>query len=304
MVVSSRTFRSMLFAASVLAGIALQFPVMAQQVTGSMQEALQKAEQGDAEVQYAAAYAALSAEDTPEELLSEAVRLLQKSASAGHAASQYLLGVVYLNGHGVTRNPALAWQSLQAAAKSGNNEARNALGQMLHKGNGVPRDPAAAAEWFRLAAAEGNNEAMANLGFLYMNGLGVTKDLQKGLELTQTAADAGVTEAQHNLGWIYEKGEAIDKNIAEALRWYLLAAENGYGPAQLNAGFIYATGEAGGEMREQLTQAVKWFALASTSADSKLQNTARGAIKHMVERVPAEIIDGGLQAARKWAWTH
>ncbi len=304
MIVSYRVVRSMLLAAGLLASTALSAPVAAQQAAGGMQQSLRQAEQADPQAQFVAAHAALSADEESPEILKQAVLLLEKSANAGFAPAQHLLGVVYLNGHGVNRDPARAWQFFQTAAKAGSNDARNALGQMLHKGNGVPADAAAAAEWFALAAGEGNREAMANLGYLYMNGLGVEKNPQKGLELTRAAAEAGVTEAQHNLGWIYEKGVVADKNVAEALRWYLLAAENGYAPAQLNAGFIYATGEAGGDMREQLTQAVKWFALASASGDSKLQDTARGAIKHMVQRVPPEVMDDGLQAARKWTWTH
>ena len=110
--------------------------------------------------------------------------------------------------------------------------------------------------------------------------------------------------AQHNLGWMYANGKGVEKDPKEAVRWYLLAADQGYGASQLNVGFIYAKGEAGGDVRGQLVDAVKWFALASNSPDKSISETAKKAVVYVAQRQTPDILTDGMDQAKKWAYNH
>jgi TPR repeat protein len=56
-----------------------------------------------------------------------AVNLLEKAAILGHAGAQAQLGVRYLRGQGVTRDPDRAKSWLERAADQGNREAAKRL---------------------------------------------------------------------------------------------------------------------------------------------------------------------------------
>jgi TPR repeat protein len=270
---------------------------------------LASADAGNADSQYAAAALILlggmpptanMALSDPAKASGLAVKYLADAAAKGNAPAQYLLGTLYLEGRGVTADVPRAKALFVSAAEAGNTDAQNALGQMLRKGLAGPRDDKAAASWFEKAAAQGNMLALTNLGYMYSNGLGVPQNEEKALDMTRRAASAEVEEAQHNLGWMYQQGRGVAQSTPEAVSWYRRAAEQGYSPSALNIGFIFAKGEAGGEIRDQMVEAVKWFALAATSSDAAIRETAKKAIAYVAERVPPEVMLDGSEAAQKW----
>lgn len=311
---STTWLQAMLIAGSLVAAFpALSYGQSAPTSKGLSGDLVAKAEAGDAQAQFEAAYLVLAREQTDKSIPSlsdeqkaqaTAVRYLQEAAKSGRADAEHLLGSVYLAGIGVAKDESRAKELFRRSAEAGDADGENALGQMLFKGQAGERDDTAAVEWFEKAVAQGHKAAMANLGYMYAQGRGVAKDEKKALELTRAAAVAGVREAQHNLGWLYEHGRGVDKDSAEAVRWYAAAAEQGYGPAQLNVGFIYAKGEAGGDVRDQLVTAVKWFALASTSGDETVRTTAKKAIVYIAQRQKPDIIADGVGEAKKWVWAH
>jgi len=74
----------------------------------------------------------------------EAVRWLQAAAQQENAVAQYSLGVMYIEGLGVKRDPAIAADSPQAADQ-GHASAQYNLGLMLAQGDGVPQNEQEAA---------------------------------------------------------------------------------------------------------------------------------------------------------------
>ena len=268
------------------------------------------ADAGKADAQYAAAALILMGgmpaeahrllrDKTEAEAL--AVKYLRAASAQGHAPAQHLLGTLFLSGRGVKADPAKAKDLFLSAVSSGNTDAQNALGQMLRKGLGGARDDKAAVAWFEKSAAAGNMLALTNLAYMYGAGSGVPKDEAKALELTMRAAAAQVPEAQHNLGVMYYEGKGTAKSTPDAVAWYRRAAEQGYSPSALNIGFIYAKGEAGGEVRAQLVEAVKWFALAAISSEDRIRETARKALSYVAERAPPDVMLDGSDAAQKWS---
>ena len=94
-------------------------------------------------------------------------------AEAGDAITQFGLGAMYWNGHGVTKDYAESARWFRLSAEQGYADAQHYLGVMLSKGQGVPQDYAEALKWYRLAAKQGFANAQSNLGVVYQLGHGV-----------------------------------------------------------------------------------------------------------------------------------
>jgi TPR repeat protein len=69
----------------------------------------------------------------------------------GNADAQYHLARIYLDGHGVARDPRQAARWLTLAANKGQYQAQAMLGSMLFKGDAVPREAARGLMWLTLA---------------------------------------------------------------------------------------------------------------------------------------------------------
>jgi TPR repeat protein len=140
--------------------------------------------------------------------LPRAVELLRKAAEAEIGDAQHGLGVLYLQGRGVTRNPAEAARWFQRAARNGNlaGEVEHAI--LLFNGEGVRADEALAAKGFRRAAARGNAIAQNRLARLYASGRGVPQNKVEAAAWHMAAAAQGLSDA-----WLDEalKGLGADE---------------------------------------------------------------------------------------------
>ena len=110
----------------------------------------------------------------------EAFILLQEPANAGHAKSQYYMGMFY------------------------------------HNGLGVLEDASEAAKWYKLAAEQGDAISQFYLGYFYGNGLGVPKNDQEAAKWYFKAANQGIMEAQYNLATMYQNGVGVIQNFEKA----------------------------------------------------------------------------------------
>lgn len=82
----------------------------------------------------------------------QAFLMLKPHAKQGHAGAQYVLGQMYADGTGVTKNPNTAVKLFKQAAEQNHLGAANTLGKMYASGLGVPQDDKEATKWFTLAA--------------------------------------------------------------------------------------------------------------------------------------------------------
>ena len=101
-----------------------------------------------------------------------ALELAQADAKKGDPAAHTLIGRIYGEGFGVSRNAAAAAQWYTRGAELGDVNAMFALGLIAAQGRGVKKDRLAAAEMFEQAARKGHAEANYNLGLLFLNGDG------------------------------------------------------------------------------------------------------------------------------------
>ncbi len=83
----------------------------------------------------------------------------RQKAEQGHAEAQYMLGFMYLGGHGVAKDGAEAATWFRRAAEQGHAEAQTGIGLAYYKGHGMPQDYTSAYMWFKLASASGDERA-------------------------------------------------------------------------------------------------------------------------------------------------
>jgi TPR repeat protein len=86
----------------------------------------------------------------------QAVDPLRALADRGDPAAQYRLGMDYLNGRNVRKDPAKAVYWLRKSAMQGYSWAQVWLGLAYKNGWGVPKNGKKALKWWRRAAEEGN----------------------------------------------------------------------------------------------------------------------------------------------------
>jgi len=148
-------------------------------------------------------------------------------AEAGDANSQYGLGVIFENGHGVGRDYREAAEWYLGAAEQGHTGAQFNLGHLYRLGAGVPPSMDEAVRWWQAAADQGLTQAQVLMGLAYQRGDGVAANAETAVELFTLAADQGYPPGQYALGFAYETGSGVERNIDTARHYYELAAAAG-----------------------------------------------------------------------------
>ena len=116
-------------------------------------------------------------------------------------------------------------------AEAGDAQSQFGLGMMLENGHGVPPDPEKAFQWYLRAADQGMSEAQLSLGSLYEHGRGVARDPERAVELYLNAAEQGNAQAQYNLAAHYLGGEGIAPDRELGIAWLRRSAAQRYGRA-------------------------------------------------------------------------
>jgi len=101
---------------------------------------------------------------------------LASLAGSGCVSAQVYLGLDYIYGRDVRRDPVRAVSWLRRAASSGDIYAQYTVADMYAGGQGVERSWSKAAYWYRRAAGHGSAYAQGRLGALYAQGRGVARD--------------------------------------------------------------------------------------------------------------------------------
>ena len=166
-------------------------------------------------------------------------------SGAGYSG-ETVIGALFLDGTGVTRDPAAAREWFEYGLARPGSQRGNALymlGMMYSKGDGVNQDQNKALELWHKAADENHPGALSLLGRASMEGkLGLDKDAASGLAFLERAANGGDVAASMYLGRIYAKGEGVAQDMERALKWYQQAASAGDPHAQYIVGLAYLDG--------------------------------------------------------------
>jgi TPR repeat protein len=148
-------------------------------------------------------------------------------ANGGNLGAELVLGLDYLNGTGVAKNPTQAARWLQLAAEGGEPVGQYWFATLYDRGIGVPANAALAFHWYQTAAIQGNRRAIYDLAVAYAVGRGTKPDMTKAAQWFRSAAQLGSIDAQYNLGVLYERGQGVPQSLNDAYKWYAIAAVSG-----------------------------------------------------------------------------
>uniref|UniRef100_A0A7S4JQT6 SAM domain-containing protein n=1 Tax=Guillardia theta TaxID=55529 RepID=A0A7S4JQT6_GUITH len=153
----------------------------------------------------------------------------RKAAEQGHARAQVNLAI-YLSGKGKGGPPNVTEAALwyEKAAQQDDMRAQRMLGVCYMEGVGVDKDPYMAVKWYAKAARQNDTKAQYNLAIAYMDGVGVVKDEHKAAKWFWRAANLGDAQAMYNLGCLYAEGVGVARDTSKASRWFAEAASRGF----------------------------------------------------------------------------
>ena len=213
----------------------------------------------------------------------------RQQAIHGDAKAQNVLGTMYMNGEGVTKDYQQAVLWFRKAAKGNNADALFNLGTIYEKGLGVHQDYDQASRWYLQARDQGHSkadsridriddvlatldcdadagsaEAQVVLGELYANGNGVPQSDEQAAELYLKSAEQGNTKAQVKLGIAYAEGKGVPQDDEQAVAWYRKAIEQDYAPAKYSLAGMYFKGKG---VPKDKVYAYAWLSLAVAQGD-------------------------------------
>ncbi len=206
-------------------------------------------------------FAAYFAKDWPS-ALTEFRRLVEQ----GNGAAQHALGVMYLNGEEVPRNPVVAYALFNLAANGG-------------YANSVSARKQAAQSMSKRAVSEARGLSVT----MVISG-GVIDHIEEYLSRSlpeaemyeagrlpgesdthyakrlKPLAEQGDPEAQIRLGEIYRVSFVVRRSPTTALKWFRQAAENGSAEAQFKLGDMLKDGQG---TRQDYAEALRWYRQAA-----------------------------------------
>jgi uncharacterized protein len=194
----------------------------------------------------------------------QALSWLQFRAAQNAPDAQFLLGYLYEQGKGLSRDFTKAAENYRSAALQGYAAAENNLGAMYRRGNGVPLDMALAFHWFYLAAQHGSPAAQQNLGTLYYLGYPTHPDYVQAAKWYRASAEQGYSLGQSSLAFCYLKGIGVRRDDSQAAHWALLAAEQGQPRAEALLAYLYEHGKG---LPLDYVAAYAWYSRAIAAGD-------------------------------------
>jgi TPR repeat protein len=232
-----------------------------------------------------------------------ALELGVKAAERGEPTAHTLVGRIYAEGLGTSKNQPLAVQWFARGADLGDPEAMFAYGLMLAEGEGVEKNRTEAARYLEAAAAKRHPLANYNLALLFITGDGKPQNPHRGFMHMRFAAEHGVTTAQYDLGTLYATGQGTDHNAFEAAKWIAKAAEQGHPEAQIDYAVILFRGHG---VPPDAKMGAEFFRRAAEKGAATAQNRlarcyahGAGVEKNLVEAAKWNIIAraGGIEDA-------
>ncbi len=175
------------------------------------------------------------------------LELIKNAAETGESVAQFVLGIMYANGHGVIWNDIEPVRWYRLSAEQGNEKAQCNLGFMYQNARGVERkDYVEAIKWYKLSAKLGNGIAQLNQGLIYLEDA-YTPLHPKGIKLLRLSAEQGNAEAQFELGvYCFTTGTyGIEQDIQEGLRLFQSSSEQGHAEAQCILGEMHLKNDFG-----------------------------------------------------------
>ncbi|PSR88478.1 hypothetical protein BD289DRAFT_473771 [Coniella lustricola] len=162
---------------------------------------------------------------------------LERGVKHSDTQSLHCLGLLFVNGYGVTRNVGKATDLFKAAADQEYALSQVQLG-VLFLDRGQPEDVRIANDYFELASRHGSIEAQYYLAEMIHHGIGRDKACAQALTLYKVVAEKAEPLVS---SWTEANDAYEDGDYELAFLSYLHAAEEGYESAQNNVAFLLDT---------------------------------------------------------------
>ncbi len=166
----------------------------------------------------------------------------KKAADAGSLDGMTHIARCLLFGIGIEENMDEGFQRLQGLAKKGCVYSQRLLGVLYHQGRGVPKDLSNAFKWLKIASDQEDAFAQEYLADCYYRGDGIDKNYEESFKLYNKASLAGNTHAMVQLGNCYLMGIGVVKNTKYAFEWFSKSANKEESYGQIMLGNCYENG--------------------------------------------------------------
>ena len=226
----------------------------------------------------------------------------RKAADRRHAAAQFRLGTLYLDGNGVEKNPSEAEKwfrkaagGLRRSAQKGKIREQTFLGLCYLNGYGIEKNEKKGLDWLRKAAEAKYAPAQSSLGFCYLNGLGVEKDEKTAMDWFRKA-ERKDPAAQIALGDCIMNGSGGKNDKRRGVMYYRMAARRGNAVAKYRLGVCCMDGRG---VEKDKEEAVEWYLQAAEQGlvDAQLALATCYEFGNGVEKNPAETVKWCRMAA-------
>jgi len=189
----------------------------------------------------------------------KAVDLFTKAAATKFLPAQAYLGECYIQGIGIAKNGPKGLSLLTGAQKEGDTTALFLLAGLYQVGASptIIKNIPKAKSLYLEAGKLGMTEAYIALAEIAYTGIDGKKDPAKAREYFASASNLGSSEGYYSLGLLLIKGEGGDAEIKKGMEYVLKAAEMGNPSAQITAGKIYRAGME--EVFQDIPKAIFWF---------------------------------------------
>ncbi|KAF9349016.1 hypothetical protein BGX26_012628 [Mortierella sp. AD094] len=205
---------------------------------------------------------------TRAELFDEAMKLLRKLATNGHAESQHYLAECFASGFAKGKPDFdKAFPLWVQASKHGHPYAAYRTGRCYDEGLGTRKDNSRAVQFYRKAASANHPGAMWRLGVVTLYGeLGLSASPRDGVKWLKRSAQASTPEfpfALYELAQLHERGIEnivfIDPEYSVSL--YSQAAELGHAASAFRLGECWEYGKLGCKQDPRLS--IHYYTLAA-----------------------------------------
>lgn len=152
----------------------------------------------------------------------KAFEMDMKAAELGSAEAERSLGTYYYTLDKPDYEKAMEWY--KKAAEHGDSVATCDVGIMYLKGKGILKDPYTAVKWFKKAKDISSVQATYYLGKCYFDGTGIAQNTDEAIKLYKEVADYSAN-AQYELGICYLEGTGVKKDVNQAIKYLKKSSE-------------------------------------------------------------------------------
>lgn len=192
-----------------------------------------------------------------------------------------------------------AFKLFKESANGGCTRALNSLGIMYENGHHVSRDVNIAAKYYRQAISEGAFNSYDNLAALYFfqkhgfaSDMSEQERVHQAVQLWEQGSLVGDPACNNSMGWLYYNGMHVQKNLELAFEYWRDAADEGNAAAHYNLARMYIWEEGvtrdSKKISEHLEKAIElgdaeaevykdcWQRIESAIQDSRSAEPTRG----------------------------